>query len=274
MALVPNLTPRDIPDDITRKKLNELIDTINMSDLNLEIPAGNIAGKTSVNKFGRNSAVASGATEDIWDGSNIYTWPATALMTKLSQTTDQAAMRGETVEVQGLAAGFVATTQDVTLNASDTTTPVTLTTPLLRAFRMKVQADVVTTSPIRLHNDAESVDYAIIGTGNNQTLMALYTVAAGKTAYVTNYYGTANAGGGAPTTLNVRLWAKDNANSYERQLKHVMGVSGDVDAYGRFQHFFRPYARFNEKTDIYIDATTVGAAADVSAGFDLILVNN
>ena len=29
-----------------------------------------------------------------------------------------------------------------------------------------------------------------------------------------------------------------------------------------------------EKSDIYIEGTTVGKAADVSAGFDLILVDN
>ena len=274
MAFAPNLTPRDIPDDITRRKLNELIDTVNMSDLDLEIPAGNIAGKTSVNKFGENTAVASGATEDVWDGSNIYPWPDTALMTKLSQTADQAAMRGETVEVQGLAAGYVATTQDVVLDASNTTTAVTLTTPLLRAFRMKVQGDVIGDSTIRLHNDAENVDYAIIGIGNNQTLMALYTVAAAKTAYITNYYATSIPSGGQPTSLSLRIWAKDNANVYERQLKHKQGLTADADAYGHFQHFFKPYLKITEKSDVYIDVTTVGAAADIAAGFDLILVDN
>jgi len=241
------------------------------SDFMLDVPLGNVPGVSSVNKFGRNPTVASGSTEDIWDGSAIYSWPATALMTSISQTTDQAAMRGATIEIQGLNASWVQVTQNAVLDATLTTNVVTLDPALIRCFRMKVLADVVSTSPIRVHNAGETQDYAIISTGNNQTLMALWTVPASKVALMTSYYATVNPGGGAPTSLNVRLWARDNANSYERQLKHILGAAGDVDAYGRFQHNFAPYYKFTEKTDIYLDGTTTGAGVDVSAGFDLIV---
>ena len=243
-------------------------------DFNLDIPAGLVNGKSSVNKFGRNAAVASGGTEEIWDGSAAYVFPATALMTSMSQTADQVAMRGATIEVQGLDASWNLTVQTKALDASDTTTAVTLDTALIRVFRMKVLADVVSDQDIRVHNVGETQDYAIIQAGNNQTLMAIYTVPNGKTAYVTNYYATVNPGGGAPGTLDVKLWASDRDNSYAKQLKHSKGVSADVDAYGQFQHFFYPYNKFTQKTDIYITATTSGAAADVAAGFDIILVDN
>jgi len=59
-------------------------------------------------------------------------------MTSISQTTDQVAMRSAVIEVQGLDASWDAVTQNATLDASDTTTVVTLTTPLIRVFRMKV----------------------------------------------------------------------------------------------------------------------------------------
>lgn len=244
------------------------------NDYFLEIARGNIAGMACINKFGRNAAVASGGTEEIWDGSAAYVFPATALMTKLSQTADQEAMRGATIEVQGLDTNWDLTIQTKALDGTLTTTPVVLDTPLKRVFRMKVLANVVSDSPIRLHNDAEGQDYAIIGIGNNQTLMAIYTVPNGKTAYMTNYYATNNPGVGAPTTLNISLFGRDNHNGYAAQLKHVLGMSADVDAYGHFQHFFVPYLKFTEKTDVSIKATTVAAAADISAGFDLIIVDN
>ena len=41
-----------------------------------------------------------------------------------------------------------------------------------------------------------------------------------------------------------------------------------------FYHPFKPYVKFTQKTDIYIDGTTVGKAADISAGFDLVLIDN
>lgn len=243
-------------------------------DLKLEIPAGNVSGQAAVNKFGRATAITTGNTWEVWDGNAAYSFPATALMTKVSQTTDQGDLQGETIEVQGLDANWALVTQNVTLNASDTTTAVTMTTPLIRVFRMKVLSNFVCTSTIRVHNDAENQDYAVISTGNNQTLMAIYTVPADTTAYVTNYYATANPGGGAPTTFNISMWGQDNANTYKPQLKHIMGVSADSDAYGRMQHFFNPYYKFTEKTDIILKGAPTGASVDVSAGFDLVLVDD
>jgi len=87
---------------------------------------------------------------------------------------------------------------------------------------------------------------------------------------MTSYYATVNPGTNLnPTSNPIRLWARDNANDYAKQIKHVLGL---VD--GNFQHYFDPYFRVTEKTDIYITAQPVGKAADVSAGFDLIVVDN
>ena len=234
----------------------------------IEAASGNNLGMTSVNKFGRNEAVAIATEEEIWDGSIAYSFPATALMTSISQTADQAALNGGTIEIQGLDANWDLVVQTATLGTPSTTV-VTLTTPLIRCFRMKVLENVVTTSPIRVHNAGETVDYAIISVGNNQTLMAIYTVPAGKTAYMTNYYAAVNPATNLnPTSNPIRLWATDNANGYARQIKHVQGLT-----LGQFQHHFDPYFRATEKTDIFITATPVGKAADVSAGFDLIVVD-
>jgi len=240
-------------------------------DHRLEIPKGGIPGSSGVNKFGRNTNVASGATEEIWDGSASYVFPATALMTSISQTTDQTAMRGATIEVEGLDASWDAVTQNAVLDGTLTTNVVTLTTPLIRCFRMRVLADVVSTSPIRVHNAGETQDYAIIDTGNNQTLMAVYTVPNGKTAFMTCYYAHHNpATNQDPTSNPVTLWFRDNDNGYEAQIKNVVGLPNA----GGFQHFFDPYIKITQKSDVFIKASPVGKAADVSAGFDLVLVDN
>ena len=239
-------------------------------DLMLSISRGVIPGVSHVNKFGRNPLIASGGTAEVWDGLIAYSFPATALITSMSQTADQATLRGGTIEVQGLNASWEFVTQTKALDAANTTTVITLDTPLIRVFRAKVLENVVNTSPIRIHNAAETVDYAIININNNQTLMAIYTVPAGKTAYMTVLFTSMNpATNQDPTSMSVRMWARDNANGYERQIKHIFGlISGD------HHHDFKPYKVFNEKTDIYIEASPVGKAADVSAGFDLILIDN
>jgi hypothetical protein len=244
---------------------------IPVNDCGLEITKGALLGHSSINKFGRNSAVASGGTEEIWDGSAAYVFPATALMTSISQTADQAAMRSADIEIQGLDANWAAVTQTATLDGTLTTTVVTLTTPLIRCYRMRVLANVVGDSPIRVHNAGETQDYAIISSGNNQTEMAIYTTPANTKAYITNYYAHHNPTVGQTFTSNtVNLWGTDNANSYAKQVKHTLGVAAD----GSFQHHFSPYLSFDEKTDIYITSSPVSAAADMSAGFDLILVQD
>ena len=243
---------------------------LGLGSVDIKAAAGVNPALSAVNKFGRNASVDIGVEEEIWDGSAAYVYPATALMTSMSQTTDQVAARGLVIEVQGLDANWALVVQTKALDASDTTTPVTLDTPLIRVFRMKVNGNVVTTSTIRVHNAGETQDYAIIDTGRNQTQMAIYTVPAGRTAYMSSYYAAVNPATNLdPTSNPIRLYARDNANGYARQIKHSIGLIN-----GQFQHFFEPHYKFTEKTDIFITATPVGKAADVSAGFDLYLIDD
>jgi len=240
-------------------------------DKMLEIPAGNITGESAINKFGSNDEIVDETKEEVWDGSATYVFPATALMTSISQTADQEAMRGATIELQGLDANWDAVTQTAVLG-NPTTTVVTLTTPMIRCFRMKVLANVVSDSPIRCHNAGETQDYAIIGIGNNQTLMAVYTVPNGKTAYMTSYYGDyVRDSVKDPDSVLFQLWFADRDNSYAFQLKHEKGIPKQAPG---FQHKFKPYYKATQKTDIIITATPDGADAHVHAGFDIILRDN
>jgi len=244
------------------------------SDFMLQIPAGVIPGYSSVNKFGRSTAITTGNTWEIWDGNAAYTWPSSASITHVRAAVDSATTQGMSIEVQGLDTNWALTVQSATLDGTDSTTEVALTTALRRCFRIKVTDSSVADEDIWAGPTGFATKQAIVTAGNNQTLMAIYTVPADKTAYMTNYYCTANPGGGAPTTFNVSLWAVDNANGYEDQLKHVQGVSADADAYGRMQHQFAPYYKFTEKTDIILRGAPTGASVDTSAGFDLVLVDD
>jgi hypothetical protein len=244
------------------------------SQLNLYPASGADSTFTSVNKFGRNTAVASGGTEEIWDGSAAYVFPTdTSQMTHIRSAVDSATTQGAVIEVQGLDANWAAVTQTKALDGTDSTTEVELDTPLIRAFRMKVLDGSVMDQDIWLGDDdfVVAAARAIITAGENQTLMAIYTVPADKVAYLTNYYAHHNPTTGQTFTSNpIRLWAMDNANGYAPQLKHIVGVAAD----GAFIHEFNPYYKFTEKTDIFITSSPVSGAADISAGFDLILTND
>ena len=226
----------------------------------------------TVNKFGQNMAVASDTQEDIWDGGGTYVFPATALITKISQKTNQATLQGEDVEIQGLDENWDLVVQMATLDATDTTTPVTLATPLIRVFRMKVMSLVVGTANISVHNDANDHDYAIVTAGNNQTLMSIYTIPAGVTGYITRgYASTTEATGKEPKSTEIRMWMQNIAAGFTFQLKKALGIP---KAGGMINVSFLPYGKVSEKTDIKMSAYCEDEAGNVSSGFDIILISD
>ena len=239
---------------------------------NLEAASGHNSAMTAVNKFGRNPAVDIGVEEEIWDGSIAYVFPTdTTTMTHIRSAVDSATTQGAVIEVQGLDANWDLVVQTKALDGTDSTVEVALDTALIRVFRMKVLDAATMDEDIWIGDDdfLVAAAKAIITAGSNQTQMAIYTVPNGKIAYMTCYYAHVNPGTNLdPTSNPIRLYARDNENGYAPQLKHVVGQTSDG-----FQHFFTPYNRFTEKTDIYMTAQPVGKAADVSAGFDLIIVD-
>ena len=244
------------------------------------VAAGDIPGTTGVNKFGGSSSIADGTTEEIWDGAVVYAWPTTAEITHIRTAADTPAMDGLDVEIQGLDTDWGLVVQTATIDAATSTvTEVELTTPLKRVFRMKVTDSVVTTNDIWVGATgmAAATAKGIIQTGNNQTLMAMYTIPAGKTGYMTKYYGSIIGEAGPPATIpdyvRFRLWNRDNVNGYAPQLKHEIGAA--INGTSAIPpHNFAPYLKLTEKTDVWLTGTPDGDDAYVSAGFDIFLVDN
>ena len=236
------------------------------------IARGLIDGASVVNKFGGGCEAAADTETDAWDDGAtqpVYPWPTSALITDLSQDADQVAMRGATIQVQGLDTNWALVVQDRTLDASDTSTPVELATPLRRIFRMKVQANVVGDSNIVAHNAADNVDYAIVQAGNNQTLMSLYTVPLGKVALMSGYYASVvneTAANKTPVGTEVKLFAADRNAGYEFQLKHATAIAENG---ANEHHVFDPPYRFTQKTDIKIQMRCIKEPGHIHAGFDL-----
>ena len=245
-------------------------------DFMLDVASGRLNGHSSVNKFGASASIADGTSEEVWDGAVAYVWPTTASVTHIRAAVDSATTQGMVVEVQGLDDDYVLTVQDATLDGTDSTTEVALTTALRRVFRMKVKDDTATDQLIQVGPTGFASQQAIIQVGNNQTLMAIYCVPAGFTAYVTSYYASIIGEAGPPATVpdyvRFRMWNRDNVNGYAPQLKHEIGAAMVGSSIPK--HDFKPYMKVTEKTDIWIAAIPDGDDAYVSAGFDLILVAN
>ena len=220
-------------------------------------------------KFGRNNTLASGVREDIWDGSSDYTWPTTADIThiKAAASGDE----GLTIEVQGLDTDYAIVTQSVDLDATDSSTLVALTTALRRVFRLKVDDSTDATNNIGCYNSAGTTLYGQITTPFNQSLMALYTVPAGKTAYLTRYYCMINKKVNA--SIEIELYVRPFGKVF--QLKHNGVIASGGDAHWDFNFFpHSPPMVITEKSDIKLTGIASAAGVDSSAGFDLILIDD
>ena len=118
--------------------------------------------------------------------------------------------------------------------------------------------------------DTANTVRAIINNGNNQTLMAVYTVPTGKTAYLRSWY-AANGGASKSSNYIIRLWARPSGQVF--QLKHTSAIS---DTTGHQHKYFEPEV-FAAGTDIELTCEiTAGSvtAASIAGGFDIVLVDD
>ncbi len=158
----------------------------------LSVTMGKKAGYSVVDKFGENPDIDTGsAPEDIWEYGGLYpydTW-GTAPIQYISSS--DALDTGQTVSVQGLDIDGNAVVQEITTTGQ---TIVTLTTPLWRVYRMVNESDegkdligtlYCHTDPTPTAGVPVGVSVrATITNGNNQTLMALYTIPKGKVGFL------------------------------------------------------------------------------------------
>lgn len=231
----------------------------------LEVAKGNIPGASFISKFGQNEDIGTGAFEDIWDVGGTYTYPAdgTAPITHIDSTD---AGDTEPIEVQGLDIDGNLVTQTKTLTG---TTLVELDTPLWRVFRMKNEGTTDLVGTVQAVNAGDTVIYAQINNGNNQTLMALYTIPAGKTGYLLQ--------GGASIVGLIRAYSIDG-HFYMRpfggvfQLKHTFGAASDGTS--TFQHTYPIPLPIAEKTDVRVRAVSSAAGGVLNATFDILLIDD
>lgn len=183
---------------------------------NLGIARGDYKDLSHINKFGFNDTVGT-AFETIWDGSTVYSYPATAGTIQL--TSDDTDDNTSTVLVQGLDANYNEVSETLTVGGARGTQQ------FIRVFRMQmitaatggVNQGVITA----LHTQADSTDTEVakITAEFGQTLMANYTVPARKRAYLTQMQVTSTKDNKA---CMVGLFVKNGTGSFNcKQLVEV-----------------------------------------------------
>lgn len=158
----------------------------------LQVARGQIQGHKTLFKFGNNSDI-NGSLETVWSQGGLYSYLAAAAAMKVSSSSTDDASAGtgaRTVTVQGLDGNYNEVSETVTLDGQ---TEVLTTQTFLRVFRaFVVTAGSGGTAVGTIYVGTGTVTagvpaniYAAIPIGANQTQMALWTVPAGYTFYIT-----------------------------------------------------------------------------------------
>ena len=226
----------------------------------LQVARGDITGHTALFKYGYNSLIVN-VEETIWDAGGIYTYPTSAV--KMTATSAGGA-DDEFVEITmvGLDADYNEVSEVVTLDGTGVGESSTF---FLRLYRAFVSGSQAPTGNVTIANS--STTYAQITLGENQTLMAVYTVPAGHTLYITEgiaTHGTDTSG----AFMTVRFVTK-KSNSVFRTAVKVDIVGGEL-----IFPFTNPL-KVEEKTDIEVRAKcSKNQNNAMSAVFQGVLIKN
>lgn len=219
---------------------------------------------TGINKFGFKASVG-GTFETIWDGTGNYVYPDAADYVDVVCADGVKDVVGgigaQSVELQGLDANYELQSEIVTLNNPDSAgVEGRSVNQYIRLFRC-----IVTLSGSAGVNQG-NIDFNIgailaarITAEAGQTLMAVYTVPAGKRAYLMSFnFGEEKA---KETLARVMVGVFGNGLT----VKDQMGTSGPPV----IRNYSLPIV-INEKSDIEIRALA-GAVTGVNASFELLL---
>jgi len=242
---------------------------------NIPIASGLVNGYSAIHKFGRNPNVGN-VPETIWMHGGLYSYlgvGSDSTVYAYSASSDDGAGNdgAQTITVQGLDNDFNPIEETITVNGAASTAS------FLRVYRAFVAtAGVLTTNDdnILISTAASGggtvlADIGVIGsgqtTGLGQTQLALYTIPAGKTGYLTTW----NIGV-APmnNAVTVTLLARELDGGAPFRSKDIIDTVGGYTT----QNYSIPL-RFPEKTDIEVRGTG-DTGSVISSSFDIILVDN
>lgn len=258
--------------------------TVHDSGNGLAIAQGDITGTSFLHKFGGAPDFDTGdGIVDVWDGADdanidqmVYQYSDVANINTFSSSD---AGDTTTIEVQGLDENLNQMVETVVLNGQTTTTTAN---SFKRVFRLKNVGTVDNIGHIYCFTHDTAVTggvpqtsanvRAVMQPANNQTLMAIYTIPAGKTGYMRSFFAT-SSGASRSADYQVDLFARPEGQVF--QLKHRSSILE-----GGTTHWNHQYVEpevFKEKTDIAMRVkilTNTITAASIAGGFDIVLVDN
>ena len=251
-------------------------------DIMLAIAEGEVSGMSVVHKFGFSKVIGTSITPITTSGEYQTPTALTSIEILSSDVNDTSAGTGaQKVKIQGLTTAWASVEEEVTMNG---TTPVALANQYFRIFRAFVsESGTYATSAASSHAGVLTIrtagagatwaEIGQVGTyGVGQTQIGVYTVPAGKTAYVQSKFITVDASKPVDIFMFQRPNADDVTTPFTGAIRVVQqhtGAAGVLNV-----HPATPLGPFLEKTDVGFMATVTTGTASASVDFEIILIDN
>lgn len=240
--------------------MSQFMDMIRLPNYGLGVAKGQFDDITHIHKFGAVPAMSQNQSGTIWDvDDTAYPWSAFATAGTLSIPAVNASDNGKSIVLVGLDNDYLELSETVTVSSSTATTT---TQSFKRIFRAYVtNGSATNVGDIVVQKGGTTV--ATIKAGKAQTLMAIYTVPAGKTGYIIKGVATCQAGADATGDMFIRYFGEDSF-----RVGHSFEVSGTG---GEYLYDFGVPVKIPEKSDIDVRCSVRSNNARVTAAFDIIL---
>jgi hypothetical protein len=249
-------------------------------DFFLDVEKGNVEGASHVRVFGKNPDVDTGTDpEDVWDGEGLYNYTAAGGAPYFISSSNA----GDTIDVT-----LTLLTEDSSGNWNEETFDVTLVGQTKTAIvtpsgddPVRLQS-IVNASGTALTGDVYVYEDSVVAAGvpadptkirgkvligNERTLMALYTVPSGKTAYL--YGREVGIVSTTATTMDARFYKRDVGGAFELEQRAFVN-NAILARYEDRPALPRSYAA---KTDLRATAFTVTVDnTAIVAALDLLLL--
>lgn len=238
----------------------------------VQVQSGRFPGWTHIHKFGRNETVAAGAVEDIWQVGGAYPFLQTADTVRIKAGGDAAdtaaGLGAQAIMIQGLDENWELAEESVITAGANAS--LSTSTTFIRVYRGWVSACGTYGGDNEADIDIETTGgttLARIAAGFGQTQLAVYTIPAGRTGFMSDidiYVESSKA-------MDMFLYHRENADvivapfSARRVLHFFPQVTGHLPKPDMFPH------EFPARTDVWMAGKGAAGGSSASAEFELLL---
>lgn len=232
-------------------------------EFELNVSRGKVRGATFFHKFGAVPAMSQNTIGTVWDKNDtIYPWSVFDSPGIISSSIVDPSDNGKEVVVVGLDAEYNEITETFTLSSNNSVSGNVNFKRVFRAYL--INGSINNVGDINFKKDG--IDILRITATKAQSLMAIFTIPAGKTGYL--YKGVCSAQAGADGTGNMFIRYFDNDSFRVGHTFEVAGVGG------QYEYDFSFPIPIPEKTDIDVRITTRTNNGRYTAAFDILLIDN